>query len=150
MLIEDRHSPAQARLTKGKTFTFPRWSWRRTVWTQLGMDHEAKILLPDSNGTHWVSKSNTGWKFGLKFSCQTFSSLLTSKMSWSNHVSLRLSPSLSQGCNGIPGHSADGFPRARSSVIAQRNSSTGPLHPRSSLVERTCHGKILALVLWNF
>lgn len=101
------------------------------------MDHEAKTLLPDTNGTHCVSKSSTGWKFGLKFSCQSFSSLLASKMSWLKLVSLRFSLSLSQGCTRLMD--------SLGPKEAQRNSPTGSLHPRSSLVERT-----LSSWLWSF
>lgn len=105
------------------------------MWTQLGMDRGAKILLPDSNGTHWVSKSSNRVEIWLKIFLSKlfqFGSLLPRCLGQSMSISL----SLSQGWGRSSEHSADGFPRARGSVIAQRNSPTGALHPRSSLVER--------------
>lgn len=125
---DDTHSLTNAR--QAKTFTIPRWFQRWTIWTQLGMDNEAKILLPESNGIHRVSNGHTRWKFGLKFSCQSSSRLLASKISWSKHVSLRLSPSLHQGFSSIPEHSVVGFPKAREL-------------PRKTDPQRTCTPAVL-------
>lgn len=113
------------------------------------MDRDAKILLPESNGIHRVSKSHTGWKFGLKFSCQSFSRLLVSKMAWSKHVSLRLSPNLHQGFSSIPEHLVD-FPSQGPGLCLFPKKLTHRLPaPWQFFSGNDLDGKVLALVLWS-